>query len=283
MADTQNAIYSQAYGANIMAKAQQGASKLLNTVFQKPNIKGKTFFQDQIGSWSMSVKGGRNVATPNSDPGLARRMGTMVDYHDAVLLDRGDEIRSIADPRSAYTIAGSKAIGRQIDSVIISALTGTAYSGETGSTSVTCSNIKLVTASSLTLADVIAIKQVFDNGDVEEEDRYFIATPATILSLLNVSTATSSDYNTVRALVRGEINTWLGFNWIMSNIVDDADSTQVGIAYQKTGICLAGADGSPMVKISERNDLSHSWQIYYELNLGAVRLEEAKVVKVYTA
>jgi hypothetical protein len=278
MADTQSLIYTQAYSRNIMQLAQQGASKLLGCVYQKPSITGKTFFQDQIDAWSMASKGGRNVQTPNNDPLLARRMATMSDYHDARLLDKTDELKCLSDPRSAYTIAAAKAIGRQIDDVIIAALTGTAYYGETGASSITCSNIKIVTASGLTLADVIAIKTVFDNASVDEEDRYFVATPATILSLMNVSAATSS----VKALVRGEIDSWMGFKWIMSPRVDDVTTTQCGIAFQKTGICLGMAQ-EPVVRTDERTDLSYSWQIYYMLSLAAVRLEENKVVKVYTA
>ena len=119
MADTQNEIYAQAYGQNIMQLAQQKYSKLLNTVYLKPNVRGKTFFQDQIGEWEMSTKGGRNVQTPNNDPNLARRMGVMLDYHDNRMLDRGDELKSISDPRSAYTIAAARSLGRKIDDVII--------------------------------------------------------------------------------------------------------------------------------------------------------------------
>ena len=36
----------------------------------------------------------------------------------------------------------------------------------------------------------------------------------------------------------------------------------------------------PMVRTDERSDLSYSWQVYYELNIGAVRLEEERVVKL---
>ena len=107
MSDTQNRIYAQAYSANIMQLAQQKYSKLLNTIYVKPNVRGKVFFQDQIGEWAMETKSGRNVQTPNNDPGLNRRMGTMVAYHDNRLLDRGDELKSISDPRSAYTIAAA--------------------------------------------------------------------------------------------------------------------------------------------------------------------------------
>lgn len=280
MADTQNAIYAQAYGRNIMQLAQQKYSKLYNTVYMKPNVRGKTFFQDQIGQWSMSVKGGRNVQTPNNDPVLGRRMGTMVDFHDNRLLDRGDELKTISDPRSAYTIAAAQSLGRQIDVEIIKAALGTSKSGETGSTNVTNGNIVLATAASPTLARVVAVKQQLDNQDVEMEDRYFVCTPAFLDNLLTVETATSSDYNAIKALIRGEINTWMGFNWIMSTrLAAVSSSTLIGIAYQKYGLCMAMA-AQPMVRTDERKDLSYSWQVYYELNIGTTRLEENRCVVV---
>ena len=278
MPDTQNAVYAQAYGANIMQLAQQNFSKLINTVYVKPNVRGKTFFQDQIGQWSMEVKGGRNTATPNNDPQLARRMGTMVDYHDNRLLDRGDELRTISDPRSAYTIAAAKSLGRKIDEVIITAALAQAATGETGSTLVTNGNIILATAAAMTLARIVAVKAQLDNEDVEMEDRYFVVTPAALDNLLNTTTVTSSDYNSIKALIRGEIDTWMGFKWIMSTrLAAVSASTLIGIAYQKYGICLAMA-AQPLVRTDERSDLSYSWQVYYELNIGAVRLEEDRVV-----
>lgn len=278
MADSQNLIWAQAYGANIMQLAQQKYSKLINTVVMKPDVKGKTFFQDQIGAWAMETKGGRNTQTPNNDPTLSRRMATMVDFHDARLLDRGDELRTISDPRSAYTIAAASALGRKIDEVIITAAMSTAASGETGSTNITNGNIVLGSASSMTLARVVAVKQQLDNADVDTEDRYFVITPAALDNLLNTTAATSSDYNTVKALVRGEIDTWMGFKWIPSTrIAAVSSSTAIGIAYQKYGLCM-GMGSAPLVRTDERTDLSYSWQIYYELNIAAVRLEEARVV-----
>ncbi len=277
MADTQSYIYAQAYGANIMHLAQQGASKLMGTVYQKPNVRGKTFFQDQIGEWSMEVKAGRNVQTPNNDPALARRMGIMIDYHDARLLDRGDELRTISDPRSAYTVAAAKSIGRQFDDIIVAAFHGPAYYGETGASSLTNSNIKLMSVANITMAQLLAIKKTLDDADVESEDRYWVATPTFMNNLLGVSQATSSDYAAIKALVRGEIDTWLGFKWIMSTRVNPS---HLGYAYHKTGVCLAGMDGSPLVRTDERTDLSYSWQIYYEINAGAVRLEEEKVIVI---
>jgi len=276
MADTQNTIYAQAYSNNIMQLAQQKMSKLFPTVYLKTGVRGKNFFQDQIGQWSMETKGGRNTQTPNNDPVLSRRMGVMVDYHDNRMVDRGDELKSISDPKSAYTIAGGSSLGRKMDDVILAAATGNAFSGETGTATVTNGNIVSVTAASPTVAQIAAVKKKLDDEDVEMEDRYFVSNTTLLNALLGVTAATSVDYNSVKALIRGEIDTWLGFKWIQSTRVS---SSNVGVAWQKYGICLALAD-SPMVRTDERADLSYSWQIYYELNVGAVRLEEERVVVV---
>jgi hypothetical protein len=282
MADTQNIIYAQAYSQNIMQLAQQKYSKLINTVYLKPNVNAKTFFQDQIGSWSMTAKGGRNVQTPNNDPALARRMGTMLDYHDNRMLDRGDELRSISDPRSAYTIAAAQSLGRRIDDVIIeAAISTTQMSGETGTTTAPTTATILASAANFTLTKVSAIKQALDASDVEAEDRYLVIDTATLNNALTQTAMSSADYNTVKALVRGELNTFMGFTWIMTTRLASSSigATLIGLAYQKNALCLAMA-AQPLVRTDERADLSYSWQIYYELNCGAARLEEARIRKL---
>ncbi len=288
MADTQSQIYAQAYGRNIMQLAQQKYSKLVNYVFMRPNVTGKTFFQDRIGEWSMSVKGGRNVATPNNDPSLSRRRGTLVDYHDARLLDRGDELRCISDPRSAYTIAAAGALGRKIDDVILSAAVGTADYGETGSSSVTHSNVvSVATVGYITIANLATIKYTFDNANVEEEDRVIVVTPLSLSNLLQTSQVSSADYNTIKALVKGDIDTFMGMKFIQSTRIAQITGGNVNagsyscIAFQKFGIVFAMA-AAPMVRTDERQDLSYSWQLYYELNIGGVRLEEARVISGQT-
>lgn len=278
MADTQNATWAQAYSQNVMQLAQQKYSKLLPCVYQKPNVSGKVFFQDQIGQWSLEAKGGRNVQTPNNDPNLGRRRGTMVDYHDNRLLDRGDELRTISDPRSQYTIAAASSIGRKMDEIIITAAINSADTGETGSVSVTQGNIVLATATSMTLARIIAVKQALDDADVEMEDRFFVVKPGVLDNLLNLTSATSRDFNDIKALIQGNITQWMGFNWIMSTrIAAVSSSTLLGVAFQRFGLCAAQLQ-APIVRTDERTDLSYSWQVYYELNMGSCRLEESRVV-----
>ena len=291
MADTQSIVYAQAYAANVMQLAQSKYSKLMPLVYMKPNIKAKTFFQDQIGKWSMSTKGGRNVQTPNNDPNLGRRRGTLVDYHDNRMLDRGDELRMLSDPRSAYTIAAAYSLGRQIDTVIANKILATADYGETGSSTITLGTTSISahvnptsggatgTPATLTFARVRHAKRVLDLEDVEMDDRFFVVSPQAMDHLLNTTQATSSDYAAVKSLVRGEIDTWMGFKWIVSTNLSSSGTLTSCFAFQRHGLCLA-LGSEPLVRTDERTDLSYSWQVYYELNIGGVRLEESRVVQV---
>ena len=290
MSDTQNTVFGQAYSRHIMQLAQEKYSKLMSLVYMKDNVTGKNFYQDQIGKWSMQTKGSRNVQTPNNDPVLARRMGALVDYHDNRMLDRGDELRTISDPRSAYTIAGASSLGRQIDTVIAQKVLATANTGETGSGTITLGTTSIAahvnptgtatgTAATLTFARVRNAKRVLDLESVEMEDRFAVINPSGLDQILNTTQATSSDYNAIKALVRGELDTWMGFKWVMSNNLSTNGTITSCFFMQRYALCLA-MGSQPIVRTDERSDLSYSWQVYYELNIGAVRLEEARVVQM---
>lgn len=290
MPDTQSIVYGQAYSRNVMQLAQEKYSKLMSLVYVKDNVTGKNFYQDQIGKWSMQTKGGRNVETPNNDPQLARRMGTLVDYHDNRMLDRGDELRTISDPRSAYTIAGGASLGRQIDTVIANKILAAANTGETGSSTITLGTTSIAahvnpsgtstgTPATLTFNRVRSAKRVLDLEAVEMEDRVAVVGPSQLDQILNTTQATSSDYNAIKALVRGELDTWMGFKWVMSTNLSTNGTLTSCFFMQRYALCLA-MGSQPIVRTDERADLSYSWQVYYELNIGAVRLEEARVVQV---
>ena len=290
MPDTQANVYAQAYAQNIMQLAQQKYSRLMPLVYMKPNVTAKVFFQDQIGKWEMSTKGGRNVQTPNNDPNLARRRGTMLDFHDNRMLDRGDELRMLSDPRSAYTIAAASSLGRRIDIQIANTILATANTGETGSTTITLGTTAITahvnptggvtgTAATLTFNRVRAAKRALDLEDVEMEDRFFVVSPQGMDQLLNTTQATSSDYAAVKALVRGEIDSWMGFKWITSTNLSSTGTITSCFAMQRYALALA-LSSEPLVRTDERTDLSYSWQVYYELNIGGVRLEESRVVQV---
>ena len=109
--------------------------------------------------------------------------------------------------------------------------------------------------------------------------RTLVVSPKQITDLLGTTEVTSSDFNTVKALANGEINSFLGFNFIVSNRLSIASSKRKCIAFAQDGITLAvGKDVN--ARIDERADKSYATQVYYCMSIGATRMEEEKVVEV---
>ena len=201
--------FVQQYSSNVQLLSQQKGSLLRNAVRVESQV-GKNAFYDQVGSATAQKRLSRHADTPQLDTPHARRRVSLVDYEYADLIDDQDKVRTLIDPTSPYSQATAFAMGRAIDDEIISAAFGTAYTGETGSTSTTFPSGQQVgvgsPAEGLTIAKLVEAKQLLDEANVDTTlPRYVAVAPEQLSDLLNITTVTSSDYNTVKALVQGEI------------------------------------------------------------------------------
>ena len=271
--------FVQQYSANVQMLSQQMGSLLRDKV-RVESVTGKNAFLDQVGSVTAVEKTSRHSDTPQIDTPHARRRISLADYEFADLIDQQDKVRLLIDPTSSYAQAAAMAMGRAIDDVIITAALGTAYTGETGSTSTANANQIVHASAGLNIAKLRTAKQTLDLSDVDPSiPRYIIVSPKQISDLLNITEVTSSDFNTVKALANGEINTYLGFNFIVSNRLALSGTTRSCIAFAQDGIALGiGKDIS--ARIDERADKSYATQVYYCMSIGATRMEEDKVVEV---
>lgn len=271
------------FQANVMHLLQQKGSRLRNTVFIKPGIVGEEFYQDQIAADEAKKKTTRNADTPITIADHRRRKGTMYDWEVAKLLAKSDKLKMIIDPTSDYVQNGAKALGRAMDDEIIAAVSGSAWSGKTGATEVTLPSAQKVAVgtSGLTLAKLLSAREVLNASDVdEEEDQFCILTAGQLTDLLNTTEVKSADYNSVKALVMGQINTFLGFKFIRTQRLEtDTSDSRLVLCYARTGICL-GIAQEIMTRVTERADKSYDTQTYLSLGIGATRLEEKKVVEV---
>ena len=173
-----------------------------------------------------------------------------------------------------------------MDDVIIAAALGSANTGVSGGTAVVlpAGNITAVGtggANTMNIAKLALAKAKLDLGDVDPSiTRHIIVSPTEIQDLLNTTTITSSDFNTVKALVQGEIDSFMGFKFHVSNrLVDNAAGNTQCIAFAEDGILL-GVGKDVTARIDERSDKSYATQVYYCQTIGATRMEEAKVVSV---
>jgi hypothetical protein len=271
--------FVQQYSANIQMLSQQMGSLLRDKV-RLESVVGKNAFFDQVGSVTAVEKTSRHSDTPQIDTPHSRRRVSLADYEFADLIDQQDKVRLLIDPTSSYAQAAAMAMGRAMDDVIISAALGTAYTGETGSTSQANTNQIAAGGTGLTIDKLRTAKQTLDLGDVDPSiPRYIIVSPRQITDLLGTTQVTSSDFNTVKALANGEVNSFLGFNFIVSNRLALSSTTRSCIAYAQDGIAL-GVGKDVNARIDERADKSYATQVYYCMSIGATRMEEAKVVEV---
>jgi len=270
------------YSANVTMLSQQMGSLLRNAV-DVESVNGEKAFFDQVGSAAAVLRTTRHADTPLIDTPHSRRMVTMSDYEYADLIDSQDKVRLLVDPTSTYARAAASAMGRAMDDVIIAAAIGTAKTGKDGSTSTALpSSQKVVHGSaSLTIAKLLSAKEILDEGSVDPSiPRYIVCAPKQITSLLGTTQVTSSDFNTVKALAQGQMDTFSGFKFIVSNRLGlDANSHRQVFAFAGDGLKLAMGK-EPTARIDERSDKSYATQVYYCQTIGATRMEEAKVVEI---
>lgn len=276
-----NTAFVQQYSANVQMLSQQMGSRLRDAV-RIENIVGKNAFFDQVGLATAQKRTTRHGDTPQIDTPHARRRVSLVDYEYADLIDDQDKIRMLIDPTSAYAQAAAAAMGRAMDDEIIAAAIGTAFTGETGSTSTALPAGQKIAdgGTDLTLAKLREAKKTLDLADVDPSiQRYIAVGPNQIESLLGDTNVTSSDFNSVKALVQGEIDTYMGFKFIVTNRLTKTGDIRSCFAWAEDGLLLGvGKDSS--ARIDERADKGYATQVYYCMSIASTRMEEEKVVQI---
>ena len=273
--------FSQQFSSNVQLLSRQMGSVLRGAVSEE-SVTGENAFFDQIGSTAAVKRTSRHGDTPMVETPHSRRMVTMDSYEWADLIDDADKVRMLIDPTSTYARAAAAAMGRSMDDAIIEAATGTSKTGKSGATSTSMLSAHQIANGSadLTLAKLIQAKKTLDLASVDPSiPRHIAVGPDQIEALLNSTTVTSSDFNTIKALVQGEINTFLGFTFHVSTRLAKSGNIRSCFAWAEDGLKMAvGKD--VMSRIDERSDKSYSTQVYYCATFGATRMEEEKVVQI---
>jgi hypothetical protein len=297
--------FVQQYKSNIFHLAQQKGSRLRGCVRSEMQ-NGKRQYFERLGQTAAILKTSRHMDTPQIDSAHSRRAVTLLDYIWADLIDDEDKIRLLIDPASPYSQAAMWAMGRAMDDLLIAAMRGNAYSGEEGTTAVPLPASQKVlaytdgtpgTPTHLNIDTLRRVKKKFDANDIDESiPRYFAYTSTQLSDLLGETETTSSDFNTVKALVAGQIDTFMGFKFVRierlpavdalydsNGNVDSAGSTLSNarrcLAWAGDGVVLAlGKDME--AKIEKLPTKNYATQVFARMSIGATRIEENKVVEV---
>lgn len=301
------------FASNVYHLSQQKGSRFAGVV-RKEMVNSSAEFFDVLSTATAQAKGARAANTPDLNIVHSRRMVVPAIYEWATLVDRQDKLNMIHSPEGEYAKAAANALGRKMDDIIIAAAINKAAGGEAGTDYSFIGNtgmIASVASTAIANLNVNALKNakyIMDANEVEGQ-RHIACRAIDVQNLLGDTTVTSADYNTVRALVMGEVDTFLGFKFIRTerliapsaNCDDstfkfntttglyDGSGTQLSSSYSSYKTCFAFAGDGIILGMQEgtksfiepRADKSYDMQVYASMNFGSVRMEEAKVVPIY--
>ena len=280
--ETIDQYFVQQYRNTIILLSQQQKSRLEETTMPPIDVQGEYFYWERMGPAEAIDLVTRHSDTPNIEVEHSRRRASAVPKVWATLLDRIDQVRMLVDPLNPYNQIAKMAMGRAKDRIIINALGGSAWAGKNGTVEVPlpASQIIVHGSAGLTVSKLLTAKRILDQADVDEDvPRYCVVTSQQVTNLLNTTEVTSADYNTVRTLVEGKIDTFLGFKFIRTELLPKTGSTRSCYVYAKGAIGF-GILENITARVDQRSDKNYAWQVYVSMDMGATRIEEAQVVEV---
>lgn len=217
------AIISPAFVTLFDAEVKQAyqASRALAGLTREKSVTGSS-----IVKFPKLAKGVASVRTPQSDVvpmnvAYSTVQATMADFIAAEYSDIFDQSHVNFSDRAELVQAVGHAIGRRMDQVTIDALVAAtpiavantvAEDGSAGA------------ASDLNTGKIRAAKKALDTNNTPPDNRCLLIHAASLSALLSQTSVTSSDFNTIRALVDGSVDSWLGFD-----VITIGDRTEGGL------------------------------------------------------
>lgn len=257
-------------------QAYQGQRLLSGLVRERQNVEGSTVKFPKIGKGSATLRVPQTDVTPLNIT-YSQVTATMSDYNAAEYSDIFHQIKVNFDERRELVQVVSGSIGRRMDQLVLDALAAS-------STSLTVSNDIGGTDTNLNLTKLRTAKRYLDKNNVPMDGRCFLVSASGLESLLGETSITSADFNSVRALVSGEIDTFLGFKFTMigdrteGGLAIDGSLDRVCFAYHRDALGF----GIGMNMKTEINYVPEktSYLVNGMFSAGAVAIDDEGIVKI---
>jgi len=257
-------------------QAYQAKAQLVGAVRQRRGVEGSTAKFPKAGKGVATLRIPQTDVTPlNVD--FSQVTATMEDWNAAEYSDIFMQQKVNFDERQELVQVVANAIGRRQDQLIIDALTAS-------STSNTVSNDIGGTDSNLNLDKLLAAKKALDKNNVPPQDRHMVIHANSLAALLGETEVTSSDYNSVKALISGEINTFLGFNFhvlgdrVEGGLAVDGSLDRTIWAFHKDAVGYAEGMG-PKTEINYVPEKT-SFLVNAMFSAGAVAIDAEGIVQI---
>ncbi len=255
-------------------QAYQGEALLRGTMRTRTGVQGNTVKFPKIGKGVATVRVPQTDVTPLNVT-YSQVTATMSDYIAAEYSDIFHQSHVNFDERRELVQVVSKAIARRMDQLCIDALNAasapsTVATGIGGSTS------------NMNIEKLRAAAKALNDKNVPSEGRQLLMHSSQLDALLGETAITSSDFASVKALVRGEISSFMGFN-----IITMGDRDEGGVPKPSTRSCFAWHKDSMgyAESISQKSEVNYipektSFLVSSMFSAGAVAIDDEGIVKI---
>ena len=255
-------------------QAYQGARALAGVTRERMNVEGNQVKFPKIGKGVATVRVPQTDVTPLNVT-YSQVTASMSDYIAAEYSDIFHQAKVNFDERRELVKVVGDSIGRRMDQLVLDALAA-ASSPSTVGTDIGG------TGTNLNLSKLLAAKKALDTKNVPSEGRCMIIHANGLSSLLDEQELTSSDFAAVKALVQGEIDTFLGFKFITLGDRDEGGlplpSTRTSYAFHRDAVGL----GVSMAQKTEINYVPEktSFLVSSMFSAGAVSIDDEGIVVI---
>ena len=256
-------------------QAYQASAVLRPAVRVRSGVEGSTYKFPKIG------KGVAQVRVPQTDVSplnvtYGQVTVTLADYIAAEYSDIFMQAKVNFDERRELVQVVSNAIGRRQDQLIIDAIVASSTSNTVAS-SIGGANTNLNVAKLREAAAKLNAK------NVPMSDRHIIIHANNLSSLLAETAVTSSDFNTVKALVQGEIDTFMGFKF---HVLGDRDEGGLAISSGDRKVWAFHRDAVGMAEgIAPKTEINYipektSFLVASMFSAGAAAIDAEGIVEI---
>lgn len=293
MTDTVGIAHVQGFRNGFYSLSQQRQSRFEKYVRTDGDIRGKWVWFQRLGAIEMVERTSRHQDTNIIENPHSRRGCALKDYEAGALLDPQDLHRMIDDPMNNYVQNAVWASKRNIDSVILRAVNGTAVSADEddAQTSNALPSAQKVAAggTGMTLTKLRQARKILHLSEaMTPEDEMLLpcaVSPEEMDDLLGITEFKSIDYSDNKAVMMGRVARGMGFEFIETNrLQTDSAGARLCLAWKPSAIGMRMPDGSEgKQSIDKRSDKGNSLQALNQQSLGAVRIEDEGVVEIACA
>ena len=267
---------------DVVKQQYQARARLRNAVTIRTGVTGDTYRFQRMGQGLANQKATQAEVTP-MNISYALQTATLERWLASEYTDIFDKDEVNFDEMSELATSIAKALGRREDQLIIDAFNGGTYS-TSPTTGDADTGLDIVTgATGMTLAKLLEVNERFGDLEIEDGEKHIAITAKGLRDLLGDTTLTSTDYASVKALVSGDIDTFVGMKFhVLGSRVEGGlpvSTDQRAFAWHKASVGYAVGNIDMMTKV-DYVPTRTSWLTVGMLRSGAVLRENAGVIRI---